>query len=365
MKLTEYQSKELFKKYNIPVPLSVLMEKQKFSLAKLKQLPDNLVVKAQVLTGGRGKSGGILKGTKKDAPGLCKLLFSKKIKGLAVKEVLVEEQISFQKEFYLSLTIDRFFKNYVLLFSTKGGINIEQLYAEHHRSIKKVHFVTFNEKRIKNIFPSTHQKQLLVIAKNMFVLMQKEDALLVEINPLVKSKKKLVATDAKVIIDSNALFRHTQYKTTTSDLTVLEKKADKLGLQYVELEGNVAVIGNGAGLVMASLDTLSLLGGKPASFFDVGGGTGAYTMEKALTISLQKKGLKGIFINILAGITRCDEIAEGIVRYKKKHNIKLPVVVRMIGTHEKKGRATLEKNGIHAMQSMEKAAREIIQLSGK
>jgi len=142
----------------------------------------------------------------------------------------------------------------------------------------------------------------------------------------------------------------------------LEKEAAKGGINYVELDGRIAIIGNGAGLVMGTLDTVSYFGGKPANFLDVGGGTGADVMQRALKIALSKKGIKGLFINIFAGITRCDEIAEGLVAYKKKNKIKIPVVVRMIGTNEKKGRSLLEKNGIHAMDNMEKGAKKIVSL---
>lgn len=184
-----------------------------------------------------------------------------------------------------------------------------------------------------------------------------------EINPLLLSQGRLVAADAKIILDDNALFRHPEFsQKERKELTPLEQKAQSYGISYVELDGNIGIIGNGAGLVMASLDMVQHFGGKPSNFCDIGGGTGAEVMERALEILLQKKNVKGMFINIFAGITHCDEIAEGIIAYKQMKNIKIPMVIRMIGTFEEKARQTLEKEGLHPIQSMEEGARKMVQL---
>lgn len=188
------------------------------------------------------------------------------------------------------------------------------------------------------------------------------DAELVEINPLVLSDDKLTAADSKIIIDDNALFRHPEFlDKKQEELTEIEREANKYGLQYVELDGDIAVIGNGAGLVMATLDVINYFNGRAANFLDIGGGASVEMMEKALEIVLMKNP-KGIFINIFGGITRCDDIANGIVNYVKKNKIKILMVIRMIGTNDKEGRAILNKNNIHALDSMEECAKTVVGL---
>src|SRR3989338_6109394 len=339
MKLYEYQGAELFKQYKIPVaPYFVISS---LSDLKNKKTKKNLIVKAQVLIGKRGKHGGVVSATPETLYSVCQDMFRKKIRDLSVKKILIAEKEPVQEEWYLVITINRFLKQYTLLFSTSGGIDIEELAQTQPKKIMYHSFSVFHEKeitrflqkiKIQNLKKEKNkdalQNQLRLIIKKLFLLMQEKDATLVEINPiLVTPQNKLIAAHSKIIIDDNALYRQ-KFSQEEDEKTVLEKKAAQQGLAYVELDGNIGVIGNGAGMVMATLDVLSFLGGKPGSFLDIGGGTGQDIMEKALSLTLKKK-LHGLFINIFAGITHCDEIAKGLAHYKQKYNIKLPIVVRM------------------------------------
>ena len=355
MKLFEYEAKALFRKYGIPVPKGKVVHECSFVGLRNKLY----AVKAQVLVGGRGKAGGVKIGKGKELPKLCKLIMGKKIKGEKVTSVLEERALDIAKEYYLGFTIDRANRSYVLLFSSMGGVDIEEVAEKYPNKIVKIPFAEFSKKEIGK---KIREKGIVDMATKLFKLFYDYGATLVEINPLVLTKKgKIIAADAKLVLDDNAFYRDKEFS-GHRELTKLEKEAAKGGINYVELDGRIAIIGNGAGLVMGTLDTVSYFGGKPANFLDVGGGTGADVMQRALKIALSKKGIKGLFINIFAGITRCDEIAEGLVAYKKKNKIKIPVVVRMIGTNEKKGRSLLEKNGIHAMDNMEKGAKKIVSL---
>ncbi|MBM3200545.1 ADP-forming succinate--CoA ligase subunit beta [Candidatus Woesearchaeota archaeon] len=349
MKLKEYEGKEIFHKYGVKTPDGFLITNPD----QIKELKGEVVLKAQVLHGGRGKAGLILFATNKDAKKKAEQIFKK-----GVKEILVEEKLKADKEYYLSITIDRFDKKPLLMFSAEGGIDIEELAKNHPEKIKKCYLdENFSSKKASEDtkLPTTLIEQLCRVFKEC-------DAELVEINPLALIGEDFIALDSKVIIDDNALFRHEFKKDET--LTEIEKKAQQADLSYVELDGNIGVIGNGAGLVMATLDVINYYGGKVANFLDVGGGANKEKMEKALELVLEKKP-KGVFINIFGGITRCDEIAQGLVDYKNQHKLTIPLVVRMIGTNEHQGRDTLKKNGIHPIASMEEGAKKIVSLVGK
>ena len=314
MKLTEKQGKEIFKEYGIQVPK--------------QDVEGDVIVKAQVLVGGRGKAGGILKANKENINEIKEKILSMEIKGEKVKDVLVEECIE-GEEHYLSVTIDRSSKDFICVASTKGGIDIESV---DKKDIVKGKFEEIEDKICegkKKLF-----KKMLQIAKD-------KDATLVEINPLILSNHKLYAADSKIIIDDNAFFRQN-----------FEKKEGN----YVELDGDIGVIGNGAGLVMATLDTLAYFGGKPANFLDVGGGSSSEVVGEGIDKVLKNEKVKKLFINIFAGISRCDEVAKAIV----SKEINVPMVVRMVGTNQEKGRKLLEENGIKAFDSMEECAREIV-----
>ncbi|MAG78562.1 hypothetical protein CL616_04320 [archaeon] len=314
MKLTEKQGKEIFKEYGILIPE--------------QDVEGDVIVKAQVLVGGRGKAGGILKANKENVDEIKEKILSMEIKGEKVNEVLVEELIN-GEEHYLSVTIDRDLRDYICVASNKGGVDIESVSKD---EIIKGKFEEIEDKVCKG------KKKLF---KKMLQIAKDKDAILVEINPLVLSNHKLYAVDSKIIIDDSAFFRQG-----------FERKEGN----YVELEGDIGVIGNGAGLVMATLDTLAYFDGKPANFLDVGGGSSTEMVGRAIDRVLENKNVKKLFINIFAGISRCDEVAKAIV----SKNIEIPMVVRMVGTNQEEGRKILEESGIKAFDSMEECCREIV-----
>ncbi len=359
MKLKEYIGKELFRKYGINVPNGVLVR----SLSDLGNVEtikaEELVVKAQVLVGGRGKAGGIRTAKRPELRMVVSGMLGSMLKGEKISEVLVEEKLRIDRELYLSFVVNRAEKNFSLVFSESGGVDIEETAEKHPDKIVRVGLLDFDESIIKNIPNITGIGDLI---SRLYKLFRENDCQLAEINPLVVSKNILIAADAKIIIDDNALYRHPEFNVKTEELTELEDMAKKSGLQYVELDGNIAVIGNGAGLVMATLDMINHFGGKPANFLDVGGGASVEQMELAIRIALMKKP-KALFINIFGGITRCDEIAQGISNYKSRNRIEIPMVVRMIGTNEEMGRKILEENKIHSIDTMEEGARKVVELA--
>ncbi|MBU4502734.1 MAG: ADP-forming succinate--CoA ligase subunit beta [Nanoarchaeota archaeon] len=346
MKLKEYQGKEIFHDNGIKIPDSFLIT----SPEQIKELKGEVVLKAQVLHGGRGKAGLIQTATQEDAKQKAEEMFKKD-----VKEILVEEKVDVKEEYYLSITIDRTEKKAMLMFSKEGGIDIEELAEKHPKKIKKYYLD-------EEFSPKKTAKELEIpqwLIEKLYEIFKKYDLELIEINPLVKVDDNLLALDSKIIVDDNALFRQKFEK--DESLTDIEKKAKEAGLSYVELEGNIGIIGNGAGLVMSTLDMVNHYGGKVANFLDVGGGADKEKMEKSLELVMIKKP-KGIFINIFGGITRCDDIAQGLIDYKKEHNIEIPVVIRMIGTNEEEAKKILEENQIHFINSMEEGAKKIVEL---
>ncbi len=344
MKLKEYEGKKIFGDYGIPIPGSILCID-----CPIELFADEMVLKAQVLSGGRGKAGGIVFTDKDNVNDKLDGMFGKKLNGEIVKEILVEEKLDIEKEMYLSITIDRTNKKYILVYSGYGGVDIEEVSKSEPDEVKKISFYDISEVELN--------EDVLDVAKKLFLIMKEKDAELVEINPLVRTGSgELVAADSKITIDDNALFRQ-EFEKKYSEKTELEKEAASYGLQYVELEGDIAIIGNGAGLVMSTLDVLDYYGGKAANFLDVGGGADVEKMEKSLEI-VQLKNPKGILINIFGGITKCDDIARALVNKKPK----IPMVVRMIGTNEEEGKRILNKAGIYSLGSMEECAKEIVKL---
>jgi len=269
-------------------------------------------------------------------------MLGSKVNGEKVNAVLVEEKLDIAKELYLSITVDRFNQNYVLVFSEKGGMDIEEVARTNPKAVKKINFNELDQNKISKII---HDKKVISFANKLWQIVKKENALLAEINPLVITKnKKYIAVDSKIILDDNAL-----------NLKQLRKD-----LNYVELEGDIGIIGNGAGLVMATLDSVQEFGGKPACFLDLGGGTGPDVVQKAIRKVLSNPKVRTLFINIFAGITKCDDIANGIVEYKKQNKINIPISVRMGGTNEKLGREILEKHKIRVGKSMEEGVKQIV-----
>ena len=368
MKLHEYKAKEIFANFGIPVPDGLLVKDPE----ELKAFDFPVVLKSQVLVGGRGKAGGIKFADDLDeARAAIKELLAMKIKDLPVKMVLVEPKSEIVKELYVGFVVDRAAKRNVLILSSAGGVDIEDVAKKSPKKIIKMEIdpnaglEPYQVRgQVKKIGLSGKEMVMVAdIATKLYRAFVKYDCELAEINPLAVTPGGMIAVDAKMVIDDNALFRHKDLAREfagSQEYTKLEKMAKDAGLSYVDLEGNIGVIGCGAGLVMASLDTLKLYGGEAANFLDVGGGANSENMKKALELVLMKDNVKSIFINIFGGITRCDEIANGIVEFSPK----IPISVRMMGTNEDEGKKILKENGYVIRESIEESAKEAIRLAG-
>jgi succinyl-CoA synthetase beta subunit len=379
MKLFEYEAKNILSAYGIPTPKGELATSVDQARKIAEKLRPPLVVKAQVLVAGRGKAGGILFAdslakVKKVAEKLLKM----EIKGIPVKSIWIEEKIEIKKELYFGITTDRLNKSYVAIASSIGGMDIEEIAEKHPEKIikflinPKMGLRSFHARQIarKMGYEGSQLNAIGKIFERLYKINIDYDAELIEMNPIVETAEgKFVAADARIIIDDNALFRHPQYKKrffeSESELFPQEIEAMKNNLAYVKLEGNIGVIGNGAGLVMATLDTIQLYGGKPANFLDVGGGASAEKIAAALKIVLSDPDVKTLFINILGGITRCDEVAKGILEAKKKIEVTKPMVIRLVGTNEEEGKRILTEVGIPVLDSMEEAAEKVVEISRK
>lgn len=348
MKLTEYEGKAIFSKYGIKIPKGIVIHSPK----DMKLFPgDEFVVKAQVLVGSRKKKGLIRSAKKSEVEKTCRELFNSK--DYKIDQILIEEQIPFEKEQYLSLSIDGFSRSIVVLYSEQGGIDIEELSEKWSEEIIRCNLEELNLNVFSNL---AYKNQLMSIIAKLKKIMLDYDAELVEINPLVFAGNELIALDSKIIIDDNALFRHEEFKDRKyRGMTDIEKKASENGLHYVDLNGSIGVIGCGAGLVMATLDLLKLNGLEASNFLDVGGGASAEKMKLALELLTMKKEVRAVLINIFGGITRCDEIARAIVAFRTQ----IPLVVRMIGTNEKEGKKILSEQGIQAVDSIDEGIEAI------
>jgi succinyl-CoA synthetase beta subunit len=377
MKLFEYEAKNILTKYGIPTPRGGLATNPSQAHEVVSKLKPPFVVKAQVLVAGRGKAGGILFSdsigeVEKDAEKLLRM----QIKGIPVKSVWIEEKIQIKKELYFGITIDRFNQSYVAIASSVGGMEIEEIATKAPEKI--IHFPinpqqgfhSFHARQMarKMGYAGNQLSELGRIFERLYCVGMDYDAELIEMNPLAETvDEKFVAADARIILDDNALFRHQEYKKRLlegeSELTPQEIEAMKNDLAYVKLDGDIGVIGNGAGLVMATLDTIQYYSGQPANFLDVGGGAPAEKIAIALKIVLSDPKVKALFINILGGITRCDEVARGILEAKAKIGVTKPMVIRLVGTNEEEGKLILTEEGIHVLESMEEAAQRVVEIS--
>lgn len=361
MDLYEHEGKALFQKYGITVPKGILATRKnwKKEIKKIKQInkikSDKFVLKAQVLHGKRRKAGLILFSPKEKVLKRIKNLFQK---NKTVTEILVEEKLVVAKEYYLSIIVNQSTACYSLLFSESGGIDIEDV---PRNKIKKIDFLDFNKNTKKQIQKITKNKEITIIAEKLFQLFKEKDATLVEINPLILTKdKKFFAADAKITIDDNALYRQPEFQEFQfRNKTPLEKEATKYRLHYVELDGNIAVIGNGAGLVMATLDILHYQLLKPANFLDAPGGTTKEAMLHSLNIALKKQGIKVLLINMFGGMTETDAIAQAIIEFKKRYHPKIPFIIRIYGTHWQEAHVLLEKVDISAYGTIDEAIQEL------
>lgn len=374
MKLFEYEAKNILAKNGVPTPQGGLATSSREARQVASKLKPPLVVKAQVLVAGRGKAGGILfADSVEQAEKAAEKLLTMQIKGIPVKSIWIEEKITIKRELYFGITTDRFNQSYVAIASAVGGMEIEEVAQKSPEKMTKLlinpqlGLWSFHTREIarKLGYSGNQLGELGRMLERLYHVGMDYDAELIEMNPVVETVEgKFVAADARIIIDDNALFRHQEYKKRLlegeSEFTPQELEALKNDLAYVKLDGNIGVIGNGAGLVMATLDTIQYYGGKPANFLDVGGGAASETTATALRIVLSDPNVKALFINILGGITRCDEVAKGILAAKEKMGSTKPTVIRLVGTNEKEGKQILTEAGIHVLDSMEEAAQKVV-----
>lgn len=373
MKIHEYQAKELFKKYGVPVPEGGLALKPQDALAIAEKTGNYpVVVKAQIHAGGRGKGGGVklarsageLQKIAQEMIGMTLVTHQTGPEGRLVKKVLVEQGLNIAKELYLSIIPDRASAQIVVMASKSGGMDIEAVAAKTPERIIKVPInplmgmqayqcraVAFG----LNLSPAVI-KPFVTMLQNLYRMFVDYDCSLVEINPLVITNEELViALDAKVNFDDNALFRHPdihEYRDFDEE-DPLEVEASEFNLNYINLNGNVGNMVNGAGLAMATMDIIKQAGAEPANFLDVGGGASAEMVENGFRIILSDKNVKGILINIFGGILRCDVLANGVVEAAKKTGIKVPVVVRMEGTNVEEGRKILADSGLSLITAID------------
>lgn len=381
MKLHEYQSKELLSRFGVPVPKGDATESAEEAGRIARELGGKVVVKAQVLMGGRGKAGGVkLFDNADDAEAFTKELIGKKLvsiqnpAGMVVTRVLVAEQIDIAKEFYVAVLLDRAAQKNIVMLSAKGGMEIEDVAVTDPEAIVVLSIdpawgLSDYEvrKAVKDAnIPKEAHGQLVAMIKNLVKAYTASDADMVEINPVALTPEgKVVAADAKVSIDDNSVYRHPEYSGTKEDSAEdpIEAEASKRGLSYVRLGGDIGILGNGAGLVMSSIDEVSSAGGKPADFLDVGGGAKADRVRNCVEVILMDPNVKGLLINIFGGITRCDEVARGVLEAFDQLNVTIPVVARIEGTAAEEGRRILAGSKVIPVETMREAARKIVALT--
>lgn len=376
MVIHEYQAKELMKKYGIPVPQGYVLDKPGEIKDSGPLAGRRVAVKAQVHVGGRGKAGGIkLADDHEGAKQAAGQILGMNIKGLTVRKVLLEEALSIDHEYYLGITMDRDRAMNLVMLSPMGGVDIEEVARTSPEAIFKEYLhphLGLQEFQVRALvsrldLPKEARAQLASIIKNLYRLYIESDATLAEINPLALYKGGLIAADGKINLDDNAMFRHREFESLReiAEDDPIERDAHQKGLAYVRLGGNVGIIGNGAGLVMATLDTVSQEGGKPANFLDIGGGARHEVVKKSLEVVLSDRNVNGLFINIFGGITRCDEVAKGIVESIKELKVTMPLVIRLRGTNYEEGKAILQDASLVPVETMQEGARKIVELTGK
>ncbi|OGD53989.1 succinate--CoA ligase subunit beta, partial [Candidatus Bathyarchaeota archaeon RBG_13_60_20] len=366
------------RKFSIPTPEGRMVTTAEEAAATAREMGRHVVIKVQLPVGGRGKAGGVkFADTPEEAGRTASQLLGMRIKGLAVEKLYVEEKIRIVGEVYLGVTVDRSNRCYVILASREGGMDIEEVAARIPERIvrqgvdpvlglRSYHCILI-AKRLGYGGEKMHAFAALVT--KLYSLAMEMDAELTEINPLAEVEDGFVAADARLNVDNNALYRHRELEeklihSYQGELTDREMEARAMGLAYVELDGNIGVIGNGAGLTMATLDTVMLHGGRAANFLDLGGGATPESIGKAARFVLADTRTKALFVNILGGITRCDHAAEGIVSARRDLSSRKPVVVRMMGTNEAEGKAILREAGIETLDTMEEAAELAVRLAG-
>ncbi len=373
MKLHEYQSKQIFADYGIPIlPGRVAMTATE-ARTIAEELGGQAVVKSQVLVGGRGKAGGIrLVHTPEEAEDAATQILGMHIKGLPVRRVLVDQAVEIATEIYLGITNDRSRRCPVMIASAEGGVEIEEVAKSTPEKIQRIWIdplLGLKEYQARYLaaaaeIPRDHWRAFIKIAQGLYDAFKATDATLAEINPLVVTgQNQLVALDGKMVLDDNGLFRHPEL----AELRDLdeeqpeEREARKYGLSYVKLDGNIGCMVNGAGLAMATMDVIHLFGGEPANFLDIGGGASAEKVAAAIQIILKDPNVEAVLFNIFGGITRGDEVARGILSALKQYPSDVPMVVRIVGTNEEEGRRILADAEMETAISLADAAKKAVQ----
>jgi succinyl-CoA synthetase beta subunit len=372
LNLHEYQSKRIFAKYGIPIPRGEVANTPEAAREIAARLGVRVVVKSQVLVGGRGKAGGIkLAQNPDEAEAVADKILGMNIKGLTVKKVLVDEAADISKEIYLGLVLDRNRRRVVMMASSAGGVEIEQVAAETPDLIVTVAihpFLGLRDYQARQIADGIgllrqHHNDFIKIAHALYKVYMESDASLAEINPLViTGDGRLLALDGKISLDDSALFRHPDLaeQRDPDEEDESEREARRYGLSYIHLDGEIGCMVNGAGLAMATMDIVKLYGGNPANFLDVGGGATADKVAAALRVILHDARVKVVLINIFGGITRCDEVARGVLEARSTENVTVPFVVRLVGTNEEEGRRILAEANLITANSLAEAAQKAV-----
>lgn len=370
MDLFEYQGKSLYQDYDISHPKSSLVKDPK-ELQELKGLSYPVVVKAQVQVGGRGKAGGIKVANNHDE--LIELgnqIYGMDIKGHKVEVLLIEEASEILEEYYLSFTLDRSAKKYLMMLSAKGGMDIEQVAKDNPKDLVKLHISPskgldkkdLDESIIEANLNQKYKNELSEIISKLYELFEEGDCDLVEVNPLAITNEGVMALDSKVALDMNAKFKHENFQILEDEIPIPEEEkfAKEKGLNFIKLDGFVGIIGNGAGLVMSTLDVVAEHGGSASNFLDIGGGAKSETVSAALEVLETDPNVKSVLINIFGGITRCDLVADGIVEATSGKKLKWPIIIRLDGTNSQEGLEILKNNpndNIFISENMDEAAK--------
>ncbi|MGB5932016.1 MAG: ADP-forming succinate--CoA ligase subunit beta [Anaerolineae bacterium] len=373
MNLHEYQAREIFARYGVPLPRGELAYTSQEAYEIASRLGVPVMVKAQVLVGGRGKAGGIKSASNPQAAReTASHILEMSIKGLAVEKVLVVEAVEIEKELYLGVVVDRALCAPVMIASSEGGVEIEEVARTMPERLAKITvdpFLGLRDCQARQLaleigLGKEKVAEWIAIAQGLYKAFVECDASLAEINPLALTREgRLLAIDTKMVLDDNALFRHRDLE-ALRDLTEeepREREARGRGLSYVKLEGEIGCLVNGAGLAMATMDVIKLYGGEPANFLDVGGGARAEQVAVALCILLSDENVKAVLINIFGGITRCDEVARGILEALRQVRVEVPMVVRLGGTNEREGRRLLADADIETASTLVEAAQRAVE----
>ena len=379
MRLSEYQAYEIFSDYGIPIAKGRVANNPQEAAKITEELRGPVTIKIQVPVGGRGKGGGIkFASTPQEAYSLTKEMLNSRFKGKVVKKIFVQEKVDINKEYYLGVTLAREKKKAVVMTAVSGGVEIERTAKINPQSIFKEYVhpeIGFRDYQVRKLTLAIGkgEKRLIVktsaVLKSLYKLFEEKDCYLAEINPWALTREgKLLALDAKIILDDNALYRHSEFTffQEREGEGILEARARNKGLSYLKFKGNIGCIVNGAGLAMATLDLIKTYKMEPANFLDIGGGAKSDKVKEALDIVFSDKRIKGILVNIFGGITRCDLVAKGLKKSILEHQRNIPLVIRLSGTAKKEGRKELENiPGVILTDTMDEAAKRLMEMSKK